>query len=231
MVFSWSSTKIAPSVALLLALQRPRRFDNTSSIFENTVASKFSCEALRHTAFSVSFRASWQKFWIPQRVALVPGVCDEVLGQVMFRDVELDKAHQVPAPLVQFVQGLQATESNRIEHVEQESQIPSLVKDFSVDTLKTHCTRQYCASVTLHICNSVLSHTFLKCVVWHFCPAGSQHGHEALQASTRSGKPVSTREAHDGLELPARIGAERGEATSPQQTTCAWGVWCPTSSA
>ena len=43
------------------------------------------------------------------------------------RDVDLDKAHQVPVP--QVVQGLQATESNRNEHVEQESQIPSLVKN------------------------------------------------------------------------------------------------------
>ena len=68
------------------------------------------------------------KVLVPQRVALVPGVRDEVLGQVIFWDVDLDKAHQVPAPLVQFVQGLQATESNRIEHVEQESHIPSLVK-------------------------------------------------------------------------------------------------------
>ena len=33
-------------------------FDSTSSIFENTVASKFSCEAFPHTAFSVLFSAS-----------------------------------------------------------------------------------------------------------------------------------------------------------------------------
>ena len=58
----------------------------------------------------------------------------------------------------------------------------------------------------------MLSHALLKCVVWHFCPAGSQHGHEALQASTRIGQPVSTRKALDGLELPARSGAEEGEA-------------------
>ena len=109
-------------------------FDNTSSIFENTVASKFSCEAFAEHRLQRLVQGLVQ-----QRVALVPGVRDGVLGQMMFRDVDLDKAHQVPVP--QVVQGLQATESNRNEHVEQEAQIPSLVKDLSVDTLKTHCTR------------------------------------------------------------------------------------------
>ena len=77
------------------------------------------------------------KVLVPQRVALVP----RVRGQVVLRDVDLGRAHQVQVPLVEVVQGLQARESNRKEHVAQESQISGLVKDLFADTLKTHCTR------------------------------------------------------------------------------------------
>ena len=55
---------VGPSPQLLRLLVHCLRFrdpggmDNTSGIFEHTVASKFSCEALRHTAFSVLFSAS-----------------------------------------------------------------------------------------------------------------------------------------------------------------------------
>ena len=94
-------------------------FDNTSSIFENTVASRrFG------TTFSVLFSA-----FVPQRVALAPSVRNEVLVHVVLRD-------QVHVPLVQVIPGLQARESNRNEHVEQESQLPGLVKDLFADTLK-----------------------------------------------------------------------------------------------
>ena len=78
--------------------------------------------------------------------------------QVMFRDVDLDKAHQVPVP--QVVQGLQATESNRNEHVEQESQIPSLVKDKSVDTLKLNaraCTAYLRLCIFAFLCSPTRS--------------------------------------------------------------------------
>ena len=57
------------------------------------------------------------------------------------RDADLGRAHQVHVPLVEVVQGLQARESNRKEHVAPKSQIPNLVKDLFADTLKTHCTR------------------------------------------------------------------------------------------
>ena len=80
------------------------------------------------------------KFLVPRRVVLVPGVHDELLGQVVLPDVDFGRAHQVHVPLV-VVQGLQARESNRKEHLAQESQISGLVKDLFADTLKTHCTR------------------------------------------------------------------------------------------
>ena len=91
------------------------------------------------------------KVLVSQRVALVPSVRDEVLGQVVLRDVDLGKAHQVHVPLVEVVQGLQVRESNRKERVAQESQMPALVKDLFADTLKTQCTRRHNASVTLHV--------------------------------------------------------------------------------
>ena len=53
---------------------------------------------------------------------------------------------------------------------------------------------------------------FLKRVVWHLCPAGAQHGQEALTAPTHSRQPLSTRKSQEGLELHARIGAEEFEA-------------------
>ena len=86
------------------------------------------------------------------------------------------------------------------------------MKDLLADTLKTHCTRQYCASVILHVGISVQSHTFLKCVACHLCPAGAEHGPEALKAPTRLRQPVSTREDQEGLELHAHIGAEESDA-------------------
>ena len=136
-LFVGTPRKLSRQLARCLPFRDSGGFENTSSIFENTVTSKFSCEALRHTAFS--------------RVALVPDVRNEVLGQLMLRDVDLGRAHQVHVPLVEVVQCLQAREINRNDHVEQESQTPSLVKDLFADTLKTHCTRMYCASVILHV--------------------------------------------------------------------------------
>ena len=44
------------------------------------------------------------------------------------------------------------------------------------------------------------------------CPAGAQHGHEALTATTRLRQPLSTRKAQEGLELHARIDTGEGEA-------------------
>ena len=63
---------------------------------------------------------------VPQWDALVPGVRDEVLGQVILRDVDFGRAHQVHVPLVEVVKGLQVRESNRNEHGEQESQVQVL---------------------------------------------------------------------------------------------------------
>ena len=94
------------------------------------------------------------KVLVPQSVALVPGVRDEVLGQVMLRDVYFGRAHQVHVPLVEVVQGLQARESNRKEHVAQESLRPGLVKDMFADTLKTVRARilRICDSACLNFC-------------------------------------------------------------------------------
>ena len=50
--------KLSRQLAHCLRFRDSGGFDNTSSIFENTVASKFSCEALRHTALSALFSAS-----------------------------------------------------------------------------------------------------------------------------------------------------------------------------
>ena len=50
--------KLSRQLARCVRFRDSGGFDSSSSIFENTVASKFSCEALRHTAFSVLFSAS-----------------------------------------------------------------------------------------------------------------------------------------------------------------------------
>ena len=110
--------KLSRQLARCLRFRDPGGFDSTSSIFENTVASKFSCEALRHRLQRLVQRLI-VKVLVPPRVALVPSVRDEVLGQVVLRDVDLGKAHQVHVPLVEVVQGLQARESDRKEHVAQ----------------------------------------------------------------------------------------------------------------
>ena len=98
-------------------------FDNTSSIFENIVASTFSCEVLRHTRLQRLVQRLVVKVLVPQWVALVPCVREEVLGKVMLRDLDLGGA-QLHVPIVEVVQDLQAKESNRNEHVEQGSPLP-----------------------------------------------------------------------------------------------------------
>ena len=73
-----------------------------------------------------------------------------------------------------------AGEGYRNEDAELESQIPGLVKDLFSFTLQTYDTRWYCASVTLQ------SHVFLRCIAWHLCPAGAQHGDEVLKSPPAS---------------------------------------------
>ena len=65
------------------------------------------------------------------------------------------------------------------------------------------------------------------------CPAGAQHGHEALTAPTRLQQPLSTRKAQEGLELHARISVEEGEAPRlrSRQLVVAVLLGAPTSSA
>ena len=64
--------KLSRQLPCCLRFRDSDGFDNTSSIFENNVASKFSCEALRHTAFSVLFRA-WYRSGLPGSQVFVMG--------------------------------------------------------------------------------------------------------------------------------------------------------------
>ena len=133
--------KFAPSVGQLLALQRLRRLRQHLKRLREHRRLEVQLRGVAANRLQRLVQRFIVKVLAPQRVALVPGVRDDVLAQVMLRDVDLGRAHQVHVPLVEVVQGLQARESNRKEHVAQESQIPGLVQELFADTLKTHCTR------------------------------------------------------------------------------------------
>ena len=141
MVFSWSTTKIVASVDLLLARQRVRRHRQHLKHFREHRGVEVQLRGVAGHRLQRLLQRLIVKVLVPQRVALVPGVRDEVLSG----DASgCRPRHQVHVPLVEVVQGLQGLqqrESNRNEHVEPESQIPSLVKDLCGDTLKAHCTR------------------------------------------------------------------------------------------
>ena len=130
LVFSGSSTQIVASVDLLLALQRLRRLRQHLKHLRDHRGLEVQLRGVAAHRLHSLVQCIIVKVLVPQRVSLVPGVRDEVLGQVMLRGVDLGRAHQVHVPLVEVVQGLQARENNRNEHVEQESQIPGSCERF-----------------------------------------------------------------------------------------------------
>ena len=95
-VFSWSSAKIVASVALLLALQRLRRLRQHLKHLREQRSLEVQLRGVAAHRLQRLVQRLVAKVLVPQRVALVPGVRDGVLGQVMFRDVDLDKGTSSP---------------------------------------------------------------------------------------------------------------------------------------
>ena len=134
--------KLPRQLTCCLRLRESGGFDNTSvKLFREHRGVEVQLRGVAGHRLQRLLQRLIVKVLVPQRVALVPGVRDEVLSG----DASgCRPRHQVHVPLVEVVQGLQGLqqrESNRNEHVEPESQIPSLVKDLCGDTLKAHCTR------------------------------------------------------------------------------------------